>query len=180
MIPLKPEDPAYNGSWGTPPELVTLAKFVLGEIDLDPFSSAAWNANVGARWFYDGASAGCGFADQWGGRVLCNPPGPGELVKRAWAKLLVERATQRLRGVIWVSFNLEDLRRLQGIDPSPLNRQFLDCRVIPKKRLHFIGSSDAPMFPNAVVWVPPPKFTPEYALQRERWLAAAAEIGEVF
>lgn len=178
----------YSPSWGTPDEIIDLARSVLGEIDLDPFTSPIFNERVRATNAIYGHGGRDGFAEPWYGRMLVNPPGPGANVRRAWAKLMIERARADFGGAIWVSFNLEDLRRLQPQGEtswiSPLSSMFGWCRMIPRKRLRFVDGTgaarSAPMNANAIVWVAPREDKPQHREQLERWHAAAPMFGEVF
>lgn len=58
--------------WYTPPRYIEAVRSVLGEIDLDPASSALANKTVGAKAFY--ALKDDGLAKAWRGRVFLNPP----------------------------------------------------------------------------------------------------------
>ena len=58
--------------WYTPPYLIEATKVVLGEIDLDPASSALANEIVKATAFYDKVTDG--LKQHWRGRVWLNPP----------------------------------------------------------------------------------------------------------
>lgn len=178
----------YSNQWFTPSEIIDLARSVLGEIDLDPFSSEIANARLGAAKFYDGVARGDGFIEPWAGRVFCNPPGPNVFVRRAWGRMMEHARRGALDGAIWLSFNIEDLRQLQPRGEadwiSPLSSKFHWCRMIPRKRLRLVdgrdGNRDHPRYANAIVWVPPPESSPLYSQQIERWHAAAPMFGEVF
>jgi ParB family chromosome partitioning protein len=61
-----------NNEWYTPKEYIAAATVVLGQIDLDPASSAEANAIVGAKTFYTLADEGT--EQPWLGRVWLNPP----------------------------------------------------------------------------------------------------------
>lgn len=58
--------------WYTPAQYVDLAREVLGDIDLDPASSAIANTVVKARKFYSQEADGLGH--RWTGTVWMNPP----------------------------------------------------------------------------------------------------------
>lgn len=77
--------------WYTPAAVVEIARRVLGEIDLDPASSAEANATVRASRYY--TEADDGLAQPWKGRVWCNPPygktDEGESNQGRWSERLV-------------------------------------------------------------------------------------------
>lgn len=59
-------------TWRTPPEVIALARELLGGIDCDPASSEEANRTVGAATFYTREQDGLQLP--WTGRVWCNPP----------------------------------------------------------------------------------------------------------
>jgi hypothetical protein len=151
----------------TPPEVVEAAREVLGKIELDPFSCELANEIVGAEMIY--TLEDDGFAQDWYGRVFCNPPG-GVLKEKAelahgktrsssavaWAKLLEEYEADRVHSAIFIGFNLEVMRMTQLASRSVLDFPF----CVPRDRLHFWGEnvpfdSGQPQYPNVLSYIPP-------------------------
>lgn len=79
--------------WYTPARYVDAAREVLGEIDLDPASSAEANATVRARRFF--ALSDDGLKRSWSGKVFLNPPyglsDEGRSNQGIWCGALIER-----------------------------------------------------------------------------------------
>ena len=75
--------------WVTPPEIIAAVKAVMGAIDLDPASSAAANAVVGAGRYYDVDDDG--LFRPWRGRVWLNPPFRHPVIGQFVNRLLVTR-----------------------------------------------------------------------------------------
>ncbi|PNH00648.1 hypothetical protein TSOC_013521 [Tetrabaena socialis] len=76
QLPLAPFTLSTSNEWYTPEHIMerVRALFAPGAIDLDPCSSAAANARVGALAYVDREADGLGQAVAWGGNVYINPP----------------------------------------------------------------------------------------------------------
>ena len=61
-----------ENEWYTPPDIVSLARNVMGKIDLDPASSDIANETIGAEEYY--TMEDDGLEQEWHGNVWLNPP----------------------------------------------------------------------------------------------------------
>ena len=89
MLSAPPPHVARNAGdheWYTPDEYIEAARAVLGDIDLDPASTAEANQIVGAKRFF--SESDDGLARAWIGRIWLNPPYAGDLVGRFAEKLV--------------------------------------------------------------------------------------------
>lgn len=73
--------------WYTPPEIIALARRVMGRIDLDPASCDAAQRIVQAEKYYTAADDG--LSQRWSGKVWMNPPYARYVCER-WAAHLVD------------------------------------------------------------------------------------------
>ena len=74
-----------ENEWYTPSDFIDCVRFVLGEIDLDPASSAEANKTVKAKKYY--TKEVNGLLQDWKGRVFMNPPYAGDLIGKFITKL---------------------------------------------------------------------------------------------
>lgn len=119
--------------WGTPEELVGLARLVMGGLDLDPCSEEKFNKVIQAPTYYSLLERDeDGLALPWFGRVFCNPP--GGLVKRFWQKALAENIEQ----MFWVGFSVEQLCILADEPAHPLD---FSCCIL-RRRVGFTRHDD--------------------------------------
>ena len=95
-----------KNEWYTPPQYISLARAVLGDIDTDPASSALAQETVKARQFFDKDQNG--LRQPWYGRVWLNPPYSKELIGRFIGKLLGEWNSGRVESCIALTHNYTD------------------------------------------------------------------------
>ena len=91
-----------SDAWFTPPRYIALIRRALGGIELDPFSSDAANAVVGAdRYFTLERSA---FDHEWdAATVFMNPPYGVGVIGKAVARFLEQRDRYDFSGVVLVN-----------------------------------------------------------------------------
>ena len=87
--------------WYTPREYVDLAREVLGEIDLDPASSAVAQETVRAANYF--TKADDGLSKEWRGRVFLNPPYAQPHIANFMQKMVDEHASGRVAGAVMLT-----------------------------------------------------------------------------
>lgn len=118
----------------TPPEIITLVRLVLGEIDLDPASEDVAQQWIQATNYYTPSMDG--LVNPWFGRVWLHPPAHGKTAK--WTKkLLAEYESGRVEEAVLL------------VTPSPgskwfqkLTRLFPVC--FPDERISFLDDQGRP------------------------------------
>lgn len=151
---------AKSGDHGTPVEVVSAGRIVLGGFDLDPASSESHNDKIRATEFYTAEDSG--LVHTWAGRLFVNAPGTCELlvcgnkkvcscqlVRKFWNKLIDSYLHGKVKSAIWIGFSLEQLASLQNnTTHCPLD--FPLC--YPRKRMKFRG--DNPTHANYIALLP--------------------------
>jgi phage N-6-adenine-methyltransferase len=95
-----------ENEWYTPAEYVTLARGVLGKIDLDPATSPEAQKVVGAeRCFTKGDD---GLKQQWAGTVWLNPPYAQPFIAEFVSKMVSEWRAGRITAAIMLTHNYTD------------------------------------------------------------------------
>lgn len=175
---------------GSPPTAVDLTRYVLGGIDLDPCSSAYWQAfTTKATTYYDRASDG--LKSPWFGRVFVNPPGgnkeQGERsqIKPFWNRLVDHWLRGAIDGACWLSFSLEQLCVLQSEPTHPLMLPTLIfCERLDYLRRPPTGSGPpkpggAPTHGSAMTLLPSRRDPTEARAQLQRFRDRGSSLGAI-
>lgn len=129
-----------NVESGTDHKVTEFARYVMGDIDLDPASSQYWNYHtVKAKRFY--SKEDDGLKQRWFGRTFLNPPGTtdddrilGSLPRLFWERGLGHWSAGLLVCQFFVGFNMSQLQVIQGSPAHPL--QF--PTLFPDERLDYL------------------------------------------
>lgn len=141
----------------TPPEILEIARRLMGTIDLDPASCAEANQIVEATKYF--TQMDDGLLQQWHGRVWLNPPG-GKTKNRSnaaiwWEKLVEEYLAERVTQALFMGFSLEILATSQDADSWVGDFPFF----IPRNRISYIAPGGqpgrSPTHSNVLVYLPP-------------------------
>jgi DNA N-6-adenine-methyltransferase (Dam) len=95
-----------KNEWYTPAPYIARARAVLGDIDVDPASSARAQQTVQARRYFDKEQNG--LRQAWPGRVWLNPPYSPPLIGKFVNKLLMEWGARRMTACIALTHNYTD------------------------------------------------------------------------
>lgn len=154
---------AGNNEWYTPPEYINAAVEVMGGIDLDPATSEAANAVVGAACLFTAEDNG--LLRHWQGRVWMNPPYASELVGKFADKLALHATAGDVSEAIVLVNNATEtawFHTLAGVASAV---------VFPRGRVRFWepgGAISAPLQGQAVIYIGP---------SPDRFLAAFRRFG---
>lgn len=121
-----------SDSWFTPSHYVEMAREVMGEIDLDPFSSKAANRHIRAKRYFDVKSNA--FEKQWfqdQGRVFMNPPYGRQLVNASVDIFLSNWSEERITQAVVLVNNATETRWFQALLRSS------SALCLPSKRIAF-------------------------------------------
>jgi ParB family chromosome partitioning protein len=95
-----------ENEWYTPPQYIEAARYVLGEIDVDPASSEHAQETVGAKQFF--TIADNGLIQEWNGTVWMNPPYSQPHIQMFMEKLAAEVGAGRATAAIALTHNYTD------------------------------------------------------------------------
>src|SRR5215472_3636316 len=95
-----------KNEWYTPPEYISLARKVLGDIDVDPASTPLAQEIDRARQYFDKEKDG--LRQAWHGRVWLNRPYSQPLIGKFIGKLLCEWNAGRIEACITLTHNYTD------------------------------------------------------------------------
>ncbi len=133
-----------NTEWYTPAPVASLARQVLGTIDLDPASNAEANKTIRATNYYDQASNG--FQQPWHGRVYLNPPYGDEI--KPWIL--------RLIGFYEAGFVTEAITLVPArTDTEWFQPLFSYVLCFWRGRLKFGNADNSAPFPSVVAYLGP-------------------------
>lgn len=104
----------YDGDeWGTPPEIIALARDVFGEIDLDPASNERAQTVVLAKSYYTKAQDG--LSCDWNGSVWLNPPYSHPLIAQFTGHLLEQIESGHVEEALCLVNNATDTEWCQNL-----------------------------------------------------------------
>jgi hypothetical protein len=163
----------------TPPDIIQRARYVLGNIVLDPASSAEANAVVQATYYFFEKGLERAWGTGVGGGVLLNPPGYHKVMNPNgaaawWDKLISEWASDGgAWSAIYIGFSLEQLQTCQSFQ-SPHPTCFPTC--FPRRRIAFYKGGEpqkSPTHGNFITCVTTDRST------RERFAEVFSPLGHV-
>lgn len=122
-----------NDEWYTPPNIIALAREVMGGIDLDPASCEEANRIVWANSYCDKVVNG--LDPVWSGRIWLNPPYSRGLIGRFVKKLLNEVSVGRTKEAICLVNNSSETEWFQAL----LARADMVCLIKGRIKFYCLG-----------------------------------------
>jgi DNA N-6-adenine-methyltransferase (Dam)/Protein of unknown function (DUF3102) len=155
--------------WGTPAEVIAMARSVLGEIDLDPASCETAQTVVQAKQFF--TKQDDGLKQPWCGRLWLNPPQP--LIGDFISKLVKERNAGNISAAIVLSHNFTDAAWFHELAGAASRICFTSGRI---KFLLEGSEVETPPYGQAVTYVGDDAIAFERAFGRVGLIVAPATI----
>jgi ParB family chromosome partitioning protein len=136
-----------ENEWYTPPEILALARSVMGAIDLDPASCPQANESVQAERFYSIEESG--LDRPWKGRIFLNPPYAQPLIAKFADKLCAEWTDGHITSAIVLVNNATETTWFQAM------AKLAAAACFPAGRIRFLdpeGKPGAPLQGQAVLF----------------------------
>lgn len=130
--PGKNDQNRESDAWFTPILYVELAKEVMGEIDLDPFSSAVANERIKAKRYF--SLENNAFLNQWfqeQGRVFMNPPYTRNVIDAAIDIFLSNLTQDKITQAIVLVNNATETKWFQAL------LKHCSAMCLPERRIAF-------------------------------------------
>jgi phage N-6-adenine-methyltransferase len=148
-----------ENEWYTPDDYLAPARTVLGEIDLDPASTAQANEVVQAEDFYTAEDDG--LSQNWHGRVWMNPPYAADLIGKFTDKMAESYESGAVTASITLVNNATETQWFQRL------ARVASAICFPEKRVRFLspdGEKGAPLQGQALIYCgdEPELFADEY------------------
>jgi phage N-6-adenine-methyltransferase len=129
-----------DDEWNTPQDYVEAARFVLGEIDLDPATSSLAQEWIRAKQFF--TEQDDGLTKEWHGRIWLNPPYSREKIKPFIDKMVAEIEATRVTAAIVLTNSYTDTAWFHKIGPVTQALCFTEGRIV------FTDPDDGPCKPT--------------------------------